>query len=98
MLDVSTRLYPWSMTLRFTHTSLAKLEATQAWVDSGFLGMAGISAEDIYGPQGKLGWRWPYEWDDAQQMKGSLCANMGGGVPISIIDALVEICVGEEGK
>ena len=96
-VDVSEYPYSWSMTLRITHTSLAKLEAAQPWVDSGFLGKEGFSAEEIYGPQGKLGWLWPYEWDDAQQMKGSLCANMGGGVPISIIDALVAICVDEEG-
>lgn len=97
-VDVSVHLYPWAMTLRISHTSLSKLEAAQVWVDSGFLGMEGISAEDIYGPQGKLGWLWPYEWDDAEQMKGSLCTNMGGGVPISIIGALVAICVDEEDK
>jgi hypothetical protein len=86
------------MTLRISHTSLAKLEATWAWLDSGFLGREGFSADGIYGPKGKLGWLWLYKWDDAEQMQGSLCTNMGGGVPISIIDALVEISVEEEGS
>ncbi len=86
------------MTLRITHTSLTKLEAVQPGVDSGFLGKEGFSAQEIYGPQGKLGWLWLYQWGDAQQMKDSLCTNMGGGVPISIIDALVAICVEEEVK
>ena len=67
-------------------------------MDSGFLRREGFSAEGIYGPEGKLGWLWPYEWDHKDQMNGSLCTNMGGGIPISIIDALVAICVDEEGS
>ena len=84
------------MTLRITHSSLAKLETDQAWVDSGLQNMEGMSAGGIYGPEGKLGWLWSAEWDNSVDMKGSLCTNMGGGVPISIIDALVAICVAEE--
>ena len=84
------------MTLRITHSALAKLETVQAWVDSGFQNMKGMSAEGIYGPEGKLAWLWPIEWDESDEMKGSLCTNMGGGVPISIIDALEAICVAEE--
>ena len=86
------------MTLRISHSSLSKLETTQAWVDSGFQRMDGFTAEGIYGPKGKLQWLWPFEWDDKDQMKSSLCTNMGGGVPISIIDALVAICVDEEAR
>ena len=84
------------MTLRITHSSLAKLEATPTWVDSGFQGIEGFTAEGIFGPEGKLQWLWPIEWNDKDQMKGSLCTNMGGGIPISIIDALVGICLDEE--
>ncbi len=58
--------------------------------------MKGLSAEDIYGPEGKLGWLWPIEWDKRDEMRDSLCTNMGGGIPISIINALVDICVAEE--
>ena len=84
------------MTLRITHSSLAKLETDQAWVDSGLQNMEGMSAEMIYGPEGKLRWLWSAEWHNSVDMKGSLCTNMGGGVPISIINALVAICVAEE--
>ena len=84
------------MTLRITHASLAKLETVQAWLDCGFQNVEGMSAEGLYGPEGKLGWLWPIEWDEGADMRGSLCTNMGGGVPISIIDALVAICVAEE--
>ena len=84
------------MTLRITHSALAKLETVQALVDSGFQNLKGMSADGIYGPEGKLGWLWPIEWDQSDEMRGSLSTNMGGGVPISIIDALVAICVAEE--
>ena len=84
------------MALRITHFSLTKLEATQAWVASGLSSKTGFTAEGIYGQEGKLGWLLPLEWNDKVEMKGSLCNKMGGGVPISIIDALVAICVAEE--
>lgn len=86
------------MTLRITHSSLTKLEASQAWVDSGFQGSQDVTAEGIYGPEGRLQWLWPLEWGGQDDMRSSLCANMGGGIPISIIEAFLAICVEEEGR
>ena len=86
------------MTLQITHTALGKLEESQAWSTSGIQSLYGFGAEEIYGPQGKLNWLWPLRWQDPEQMRSDLCQNMGGGVPIEVIDALVEICVEEQSE
>ena len=83
------------MTLQITHAALVKLEGTQAWSTSGIQTLYGFGAEEIYGPQGKLNWLWPLQWEDFGQMRSDLCQNMGGGVPYEVIVALVAICVEE---
>ena len=85
------------MTLQITHAALLKLEGTQAWSTSGIQSLYGVSPEEIYGPRGKLNWLWPLRWEDLGQMRSDLYQNMGGGVPIEVIDALVAICVEEQG-
>jgi len=80
------------MNLKLTHHALSKLEASEAWQNSE---LRKFKVEEIYGPEGKLGWFWNLTWDDKNRMRSSLCTNMGGGVPISIIDVLVSICAAE---
>jgi hypothetical protein len=44
----------------------------------------------VYGPDGRMGY-WGMVWDTAQDMRSTLCQNMGGGVPIEVIDKLVSL-------
>jgi hypothetical protein len=34
---------------------------------------------------------WGMVWNTAQDMRSTLCQNMGGGVPIEVIDKLVSL-------
>jgi len=84
--------------VRLSHSALSQLQITEAWLASDFVGRDSFSAEQIYGPEGKLGWLWPLTWQTADEMHAALCTNMGGGVPIDVIDALVAICDSEAGQ
>lgn len=80
------------MILKITLTSLAKLSNELVWLESSLHTRFGFTTEDVYGPEGKLNWLWPLRWKSADAMRSDLCTNMGGGVPIDIINALVDIC------
>ena len=73
---------------QITDESLATLEDSQAWAESGIGDSPGFTAHEIYGPDGKLP-HWGSTWPTAKAMPSSLCDNMGGGVPIEVIDELV---------
>jgi hypothetical protein len=76
--------------LRLSHEALALLDASESWINS--LGQVdGFTAETIYGPEGKLRHCWESNWSSAKEMRSDLMRNMGGGVPIEVIDELVEI-------
>jgi len=75
---------------RITHEVLADLKRSQAWQNATSFNSQ-FTPESIYGPEGKLQWLWSLSWDSQEAMKNDLCANMGGGVPIEIIDELVRI-------
>ena len=79
------------MSLRITHYALSKLEQSQVWLTSGFYGQVGFKAEEIYGPDGKLNWLWALTCEESMAMRSDLLTNMGGGVPIDVIEALVSI-------
>lgn len=81
--------------LRISHDALTKLELTSAWIDSHLPKNAGYSAEEIYGPVGKLSRLWSMSWRNEGEMLGELHQNMGGGVPNQVIVALVAICLEE---
>ena len=85
------------ISLQISHSALSKLQNTNAWISSNFTNGEGFTAEEIYGPAGKLGWLWPLSWQEPDEMRADLCTNMGGGVPIEVIDALVLICFDEAG-
>ena len=80
------------MTILISHAALEHLELTSAWAESNLPKGEAFRAEKIYGQTGKLNWLWEQRWDDPQAMREDLCQNMGGGVPIEVIDALVTIC------
>jgi hypothetical protein len=46
----------------------------------------------IYGPGGKMRHYFSQTWPTADDMRSDLMQNHGGGVPISVIDRLVEAC------
>ena len=77
---------------QITHGSLAALEASAAWVDwaAGFSDFFSITAEDIYGPDGKISY-WGLTWPTAEAMTSTLYNNMGGGVPVAVVDELVRL-------
>ena len=75
---------------RISHEALNKLESSEVWQSAtSFKSM--FTAESIYGPKGKLSWLWKLTWDSEEDMKKDLFTNMGGGVPIEIINELIRI-------
>ena len=72
------------------YESLAALEESQAWKNWPAVDANGFTALYAYGPDGKMGY-WGMVWDTAQDMRSTLCQNMGGGVPIEVIDKLVSL-------
>ena len=76
--------------LRISHEALAILQDCEVWCE-GFGLRFGFTTEGIYGPEGKLSWLWQRSWDIESDMRSDLMENMGGGVPIQVIDKLIEI-------
>ena len=80
---------PLRVKWRITETALTALEkskAYKAWVKNG----PAFTPAEIYGPEGKLNGNWNITHDTAESLRSALKTNMGGGVPISIIDAMVD--------
>jgi hypothetical protein len=75
---------------RVTHEALAELERSQVWQKATSLNSQ-FTPESIYGPEGKLQWLWSLYWDSEEAMKSDFYTNMGGGVPIEIINELIRI-------
>jgi type I restriction enzyme M protein len=67
-------------------TALEKSKAYKAWIKKGI----SFAPAEIYGPEGKLNGNWGITHDTADSLRNALKTNMGGGVPISIIDAMVD--------
>ena len=76
--------------LRITRDALADLGRSQAWQNATSFN-SHFTPESIYGPTGKLQWLWEMSWESVEVMKTDLYSNMGGGVPIEIINELVRI-------
>ena len=83
------------ISLQISHSALSQLQTTKSWLSFDLAGGDGFTAEDVYGPGGKLGWLWTLSWTGPYEMRADLCTNMGGGVPIEVIDTLVLICADE---
>jgi hypothetical protein len=69
---------------------LVELERSRAWQKATSFNSQ-FTPESIYGPEGKLQWLWSSSWDSEEAMKSDLYTNMGGGVPIEIINELIRI-------
>ncbi len=80
------------MLIKITLASLAKLSEEPVWLESSLHTQYGFTPEDVYGPEGKLSWLWPLRWKSADAMRTDLFTNMGGGVPINIINTFIDIC------
>jgi len=76
--------------LRITRDALADLGRSQAWQNAKSFNSQ-FTPESIYGPEGKLQWLWERSWESEEVMKTDLYLNMGGGVPIEIINELIRI-------
>ena len=74
-----------------TEHSLTELGDTEAWRNSGIKRTLGFSPRDVYGPTGKIAFVWSQTWVSAEEMRVTLCTNMGGGVSIQVIDELVRL-------
>ena len=79
-----------AMSFRLTHKILGEINRGEIW-NRYFGGKFLMGAEDIYGPEGKLRWIWNSSWGSRDEMRSDLCENMGGGVPIEIIEELIRI-------
>jgi len=77
--------------MRITHLALTTLQNGEIFQEF-FPSSSGFTAESIYGPGGALRSLWNQSWNSAGDMRSDLCQNMGGGVPIVIIEELVRIC------
>lgn len=74
-----------------TEESISLLEESAAWKQSGFFERYGFTPTNVYGARGTLSCFYGITWNAAESMKSNLCQNMGGGVPIEVIDELVRI-------
>ena len=83
---------PQNQELFLTHTALAKLVVSAEWSDWMESSPIPFSTEEMYGPEGKLNWLWPLRWVRPLEMLSAFCTNMGGGVPIEVIQEVVDIC------
>jgi len=57
-----------------------------------FISGKNLTYSEIYGPGGKMGHYFSKTRPTADAMRSDLMQNHGGGVPISVIDRLVEAC------
>ena len=80
------------MILRISHEALTQLQESTAWNESIRLS-TGLTTEEVYGPKGKLSWLWQSSWATESAMRSDLMQNMGGGVPIEVINELAAIVV-----
>ena len=48
-----------------------------------------LTYSEIYGPGGKMGHYFSKTWPTAEAMRSDLSQNHGGGVPMTVIDRLV---------
>jgi hypothetical protein len=48
-----------------------------------------LTYPEIYGPGGKMGHYFSKTWPTAEAMRSDLMQNHGGGIPIDVIDQLV---------
>ncbi len=78
-----------SITWKITQDSLARLAKSDAWKESIPSLPEGTSPQNIYGPDGTLGFYSSMTWASPSEMRSDLMQNMGGGVPLKVIDSLV---------
>ncbi len=90
---------------RITERSLKALAGTPEWQEFARSWQAHgspdspITPEWVYGADGKLSHLWFTAWDSPETMRSDVSCNHGGGVPMSVINALVELSgpVGAQG-
>jgi len=80
---------PLRVKWRITDNALVSLEKSKAWKAWAKTGH-GFTPADIYGPNGKLNGNWDITHETADSLQVALSDNMGGGVPIEVIKAMVD--------
>ncbi len=81
--------------LRINSSVLARLGVSAVWKNSNPLLAGRFTPEEIDGPSGKLNSFWNIEWINEDEMRSALYQNMGGGVPVEIIEELIALCADE---
>ena len=82
---------------RITESSLRALAETAEWQqfacfwESTVRFEPPITPEWVYGAEGKLDHLWFKSWESPEAMKSDVSCNHGGGVPMSVINVLVEL-------
>lgn len=82
---------------KFTITEevLDELKTSEVWVSAKPFSSQ-FTPKSIYGPEGRMSWLWDLTWDSEDAMRSDFYTNMGGGVPIEIIDRLIQIIVSKK--
>jgi hypothetical protein len=70
----------WKMTVEV----LAELGETGIFISG-----KNLTYSEIYGPGGKIGHYFSKTWPNAEDMRSDLMQNHGGGVPMTVIEQVV---------
>jgi hypothetical protein len=73
--------------LRIDSQVLSELVNSKVWKDY-FEVEIGITPNDIFGEDGPLNWLTHKTWISVEDMEADLYQNMGGGIPIPVLDEL----------
>ena len=66
------------------------IEALEALGETGIvISGKNLTYLEIYGPEGKMGHYFSKTWATADGMRGDLSQNHGGGVPMAVIEQVV---------
>ena len=83
-------LDPVNIFWAITSESLARLSSSKTWKIFNQNPEVNFTPEGIYGSDGKLRQFSGRKWEKQEDMRSDLMSNMGGGVPIAVIDTLVK--------
>ncbi len=80
-----------------TERSLRALAETAEWHEFTHFWESTVSSDSpitpewVYGAEGKMSHLWFTSWDSPEAMRNDVSCNHGGGVPMSVINVLVEL-------
>jgi len=81
--------------IRLSAFALSELQLSAEWNDWMRESPLQLTTQEIYGSKGRLGHLWEQSWNSPTLMLYSFLNNMGGGVPVEVIQEIVDICFRE---